>query len=135
MPTCQICARQIKSRPGYGIAHHGFHRPRDWHGTQTESCPGTGRPPFEESRDALGQYLSELASLIQVRKETLEKFKSDPIAEVPFVMGSRLVTINRSDPLYDLHRRGFILSREYEIKQMVAESVVQQARYDDWKFM
>lgn len=48
--TCQICARQIKTRYG-SIAHHGYKRPGG--GWQTASCYGASYWPYEISCDRI----------------------------------------------------------------------------------
>jgi hypothetical protein len=58
--TCQICSRPIHAAHGV-IAHHGYIRPSQMPGYQSDSCYGARFAPFEESRDRLGWYISKIA--------------------------------------------------------------------------
>lgn len=52
--TCQCCARKYLANTGT-IAHHAYERPGQ--GWQTASCMGAKYPPFEASRDRLGELV------------------------------------------------------------------------------
>jgi hypothetical protein len=59
--TCQICSRPIHAASGV-IAHHGYERPSQLPGYQTDSCYGARFQPFEVSRDRLGWYIENVAA-------------------------------------------------------------------------
>lgn len=73
--TCQCCARKYLANTGT-IAHHAYERPGS--GWQTASCMGAKYPPFEQSRDRLGdlvdwyrdQYTNHVASRDAIANET-----------------------------------------------------------------
>jgi len=71
---CQICGRDIKSALGL-IAHHGYRRPG---GSQTASCPGARRLPYEISRDALPPTIGEGELHLDKVREALVNLLANP---------------------------------------------------------
>lgn len=56
--TCQVCDRAIRFDRYGKLAHHGYQRP-GW-GSQTASCPGARKLPYEASREALEHLIGHL---------------------------------------------------------------------------
>lgn len=75
--TCQICAREIKSKTGC-IAHHGYKRPGN--GWQTASCYGALYSPYEISCNALPGAIQRVTDFIKSVSENLDQFLSSPPA-------------------------------------------------------
>jgi hypothetical protein len=67
--TCQVCGGKYLASRGK-IAHHGYQRP-GW-GSQTESCFGALFPPFEVSRDRLGDWIKFLKGSLKNANEKLD---------------------------------------------------------------
>jgi hypothetical protein len=93
---CQICMRAIKTVRGYAkqdtsgdicdaiIAHHGFQRPRHWHGAQTASCMGAKYRPIEVACDALPVVIEHLKDFIGRNETHLADFLANPPATLEY---------------------------------------------------
>jgi hypothetical protein len=147
--TCQICARAIKAGKGT-IAHHGYKRPgRGW---QTASCIGTGYAPYEVARNRI-PYAIQLAEQFKTQREArLAELTTNPPAtlKVQFNRGAwskpeyqdveRPADFNPADPKLDYKPRSYrsqwsseVYSAQRDIRDVTADIVMLQKRYDDWK--
>lgn len=77
MPTCQICAREIKDKTGV-IAHHGYRRPGA--GWQTSSCAGARHLAYELSCDAIPTYIANMQRFLEGRQAAFKKVMDEPPA-------------------------------------------------------
>lgn len=84
MPTCQICAREIKAKNGL-IAHHGYQRPYQSH-YQTSSCFGARHVPYEIGHDAIDAYLALLAGWITDTEAKIAKMVSEPPDKLTYII-------------------------------------------------
>ncbi len=131
--TCQCCGRLIGAKAGL-IAHHGYHRPRDWH-VQTASCMGARRLPFEVARDALGDLLEMLRAHVNRLEAAIDDMRAAPKAVMvrPARLGRPAVFCEVSDRLYPVRQREWFACMESEVRAIKAELAQQQKRYDEWR--
>lgn len=75
--SCQICERSIKANTGV-IAHHGYQRPNRGSGWQTPSCWGARRLPYEQSADALPEYILHVKGYVSNQKKLVKELMANP---------------------------------------------------------
>jgi len=153
--TCQICGRPIHAATGV-IAHHGYERPSDIPGFQTDSCYGARFQPFEVSRLRLGWYIAEVAAPDLAANVAHRASLDEPGAKVPGpeynsdkrgLDGKRLrksMTVGphwdgmRPDGRRDFHSyadylRFAIARADQNVAMSERHLNEQQRRFDDWK--
>jgi hypothetical protein len=83
--TCQVCGGKYLASRGK-IAHHGYQRPG--FSVQTPSCFGALFPPFEVSRDRLGDWINSLKSQLDSAKINLKFVSESPELTLNALIGS-----------------------------------------------
>lgn len=86
MSTCQICEREIKANTGV-IAHHGYQRPDRGSGWQTASCWGARHLPYEESCDAIPEYILHVKGYVENQKRLNEELLKNPPETLTYSWG------------------------------------------------
>lgn len=60
--TCQICAKPVRLTATGRTYKHGYTRIR------LDYCPGSGRPPYEQSRICIGFHIENCKKILSNRK-------------------------------------------------------------------
>lgn len=126
--TCQCCGMHFVVRNG-NIVLHGYNRPGV--GYIVGDCFGHGYPPFEVSRDRLGEYINVLVAGLVAIEAGIDRLRAKP-ESITVATRKGYKDYRQGDADYERALAIEIAQEESRERQQKNMIIFQQARFDKW---
>jgi len=130
--TCSVCGG-VQGVPR-GIAAHGYRLP--WgRGGRTQSCPGAGYPPWEDSPKGAETYLAKLKAHHEAKTKELRGLDTATSINIEKRVGGRRVphTVHSHEPDFEKHREAHRRNLTGHLGMVSRDIGEFEKKVKDWK--